>query len=418
MAIQLTNRMGSMNEYYKIESRFIFDTAFKALENLTEQPINHHELISRVKKISELVNIERSIPVDLYDLLHHQLILEKSALGWSVTDDQASERSILEKSHGKSYYLQVDKQLKNLIAYIPVQSPLRPEQIWIVRMIYPLAKVEDVLKDSRATLLMIVFFVLITGLLMGRGLAKIIVTPIKSLNKATQRIMEGHLGGQVIISTGDEIETLAHTFNHMSESLMHMKAKAEDANPLTQLPGNKGIFDALKKRIHEKQKFVLFHADLDRFKAFNDSYGLARGDEVIKQTAVLLREAINTAGSKTDFVGHQGGDDFVVIVSQQKAKEVAEYVVKNFDEQIAKRFYRKEDYERGYILAVDRRAQLKEGDDLNDYQKAKIPLMGLSLAGVSNTKHDFADYFDCLARAVKVKSEVKKIPGSSYIIQE
>ncbi len=196
---------------------------------------------------------------------------------------------------------------------------------------------------------------------------------------------------------------------------MQMKQRAEDSNPLTGLPGNQGIFNEIKRRIHEKQKFVVFHTDLDRFKAFNDYYGLAKGDEVIKQTAAILRDALREKGAKSDFVGHQGGDDFIVIVGQHHSKEVAEYVTSRFESRIVKAFYNKDDYERGYMVGIDRRAELAPGEVA---KPAQIPLMAISLAGVSNGKKDFADYFDCLERAVKVKTEVKKIPGSCYQIQE
>lgn len=414
--IQLTNRMEIMNEFYKIESRIVFDAIQSRMAADGDLKKSSAALLEEKQAVEkELSRSERRITIDLYDLLARELLVgEERMPDWGIADEQAAEKSLNEQKKGAPYLMQVDKKSKHLFAYIPLQSGTYGDQLWIARAGFPLAHIEDALRDSRWSLALMAFFVLLAGFFIGRGLANTIVRPIRTLHLATQDIVRGHLGKRVTISTGDEIELLAHTFNHMSESLRLMKQKAEDANPLTGLPGNQGIFDEIKKRIHEKQKFVVFHADLDRFKAFNDYYGLARGDEVIKQTAALFRDALQQKGSKTDFVGHQGGDDFIIVAIPSHAKEIAEYITAQFQERIVRAFYSKEDFDRGYMLGVDRRAELA-GDVGKSVQ---IPLMAISLAGVTNSKHDFADYFDCLGRAVKVKSEVKKIPGSCYLIQE
>ncbi len=413
--IQLTNRMEIMNEFYKIESRIIFDTLQKKLSSAVAAGKTDSQLFKFKSALEKkLGRPERRIIVDMYDLLNRQPVFSHETIHWSLADDQAAEKSIDGQKKSSPYLIQVDKRNKSLFAYIPLQSGTETGQIRVARVLFPLSHIEDALRDSRWSLVTMTFFILLAGFFIARGLANTIVRPIQTLNKASQEILQGRLGSHVTISTGDEIEALAHTFNHMSQSLRLMKQKAEDANPLTGLPGNQGIFDEIKKRIHEKQKFVVFHADLDRFKAFNDYYGLARGDEVIKQTAELLREAVQHAGSKLDFVGHQGGDDFLLVLSPNHAKPVAEYVTAHFHAQITKAFYKPEDFERGYMLGIDRRAEL--AGDIG--KTVQIPLMAISLAGISNAKRDFADYYDCLGRAVPVKGEVKKIPGSCYLIRE
>jgi len=414
--IQLTNRMEIMNEFYKIESRIVFDTVQKKLLTASAQKLSSSEIIQIKDGLEkELSRSERQITVDIQDLLNSEAIDSAGIpFTWTLEDEQAAEKSLNGQKKDIPYLIQVDKKTQSLFAYIPMQDGPESGELRVARVLFPLAHIEDALRDSRSSLILMSFFILLTGFFMGRGLANTIVRPIQTLNLATRDIVRGQLGKRVVITTGDEIELLAHTFNHMSESLREMKQKAEDANPLTGLPGNQGIFDEIKNRIYEKQKFVVFHADLDRFKAFNDYYGLARGDEVIKQTSSLLREAIQKHGSKTDFVGHQGGDDFLLVLSPTHAKQVAESVIAGFTNSIVKAFYKPEDFDRGYMLGVDRRAELA-GDTGKTVQ---IPLMAISLAGISNTKVDFADYYDCLERAVKVKTEVKKIPGSCYIIQD
>lgn len=414
--IQLTNRMEIMNEFYKVESRIVFDTIQKKLSTTSTKKTTQAEILRAKNSLEkELSRSERRITIDLYDLLNSEAISSAAiSAPWTLDDIQAAEKSLRGQKNAIPYFVQVDKKTQSLFSYIPLQEGTESGQLWVARVLFPLAHIEDALRDSRWSLILMTFSILLTGFFMGRSLANTIVRPIQTLNLATRDIVRGQLGKRVVISTGDEIEVLAHTFNHMSESLRQMKQRAEDANPLTGLPGNQGIFDEIKKRIHEKQKFVVFHADLDRFKAFNDYYGLARGDEVIKQTAALLREAIQETGSKIDFVGHQGGDDFLLVLSPTHAKQVAEYVIAGFTNRVVKAFYKPEDFERGYMLGIDRRAEL--AGDIG--KTVQIPLMAISLAGITNAKRDFADYYDCLERAVKVKTEVKKIPGSCYLIQD
>jgi len=414
-AVQLTNQMNSMNRSYAVESRFAFDTIHKTLEQeLKEESIwaDPSDLRTQLEKLTELSRVKS---IQLYDLFDRSSLFEDEANQWGRADLLSMEESLKHQQKGRPYFIRVNKEVKELVAYIPLQG-LQENQLWIARIIFPLAHVRDALNSSRWMLGIMFFLIAMTGVTIGRGLAKSIVNPIQSLNQATKDIVEGHLGMHVKIATGDEIEALAETFNHMSESLKTMKSRAEDANPLTQLPGNQGIFYEITKRIQEKQKFVIFHTDLDRFKVFNDTFGLGRGDEAIKKTAHLLRDVMATVGSKDDFVGHQGGDDYVVIVKPAKAKEIAETIVKRFDGEVVKSLYRKEDYERGYFLKEDRRAMAETG--ATEAKVVKFPLLAISLAGVSNTKKDFADYFDCLNRAVAVKGKVKQEVKSCYLIEE
>jgi diguanylate cyclase (GGDEF)-like protein len=411
----LTNQMNTLNQYYKIESRVAFDAIQKGLSQLIKAQKDFSDLGNFKTKLEVLPSSYRVTPIQIFDLFKRSSLFPGEQIPWDMPDYQAMEKSLEQKQAGKPYFVRIDKDEGRLVAYIPLQG-FTENDIWIARTMFPLADLQDALVSSRWTLGTMIFLILLTGIIIGGGLAKSIVSPIRTLNEATQEIVEGHLGKHVAISTGDEIETLADTFNHMSESLQVMKQRAEDANPLTQLPGNQGIFYDLNKRIHEKQKFVLFHIDLDRFKIFNDTYGLARGDEVIKKTANLLKEVLREKGSKEDFIGHQGGDDFVLVVKPNRAKEAAEYLIDRFDHDLVKTLYRKEDYERGYVMAVDRR-KIDETGEIQE-KLVKFPLLAISLAGVSNAKKDFADYFDCLSRAVLVKKEVKKSVQSSYMIEE
>ncbi len=408
--IQLTNQLSFLNKIYEIQSRISLQGMNEALTRVLEDPASFENpflLKANLQKAKEMHNVSDLL---ILDPLTRETLYTEAAGGFTQEDLVAMEQSLLNKKEGKLPLIKIDKEVQKLNAFVPLTSPVR-EKIYIAKISFPLGNLKLALKKSLGALLSMFFLTLFAGVLIAAGLSGSIVKPIQTLNQATREILRGNLGQKVAIYTGDEIEELAETFNKMSLALKEMKERAEDANPLTQLSGNHGIYHETQRRIYEKQKFVFFHIDLDRFKIFNDRYGLARGDDVIRKTAKLLRDSLNEHNASDDFLGHQGGDDFVLIVKPSRAQAVAESVIKKFDELI-KTLYRKDDYERGFILEHDRRSP--DSPEV----LVKFPLMAISLAGISNTKKDFSDYFELLARAVDVKKKCKADIKSCFLIQE
>ncbi|MBN1688682.1 MAG: sensor domain-containing diguanylate cyclase [Candidatus Omnitrophica bacterium] len=412
-ALQLWNKITTLHELHQIQSRFTFDSIQKSLQNEVMERHGLGDIVSFREMIDTMINLHPVENIEIFDLLKREPVIQSENSVWSAFDFKGMEESLYQKQSGKNYHVRVNRQTKKLIAYVPLKSPDN-QGVYIARILFSLADIKDALQASRWALGLMLILILLAGSAIGHGLAKSIVKPIREINTVTQEIIKGHLGKQVEIHTGDEIEELAHRFNRMSLALKEMKQQAEDANPLTQLPGNQGIFRELSQRIYEKQKLVLFHVDIDRFKVFNDHFGLALGDRAISNTAALLKKAVEEKGSADDFIGHQGGDDFIIITRPGHAKDIAEYVCEHFSPDVVRTIYKKEDFERGYTLALDRRRQTQTGEEV----MFKFPLIAISLAGVSNAKKDFADYTACMAAAIEVKKETKQVMESSYLIQE
>ncbi len=410
-ALQLTNQINTLNELHRIESQW----AFERIQGILEQEFKEglpSDLLTLKRKIEDMKSAYGVLDIEIFNAIEKNPILDKNSDSF-LPSEEPIERSLRQRAQsGASYWKVVDRKNKRLTAYIPLQTD--PHLILVARVTFSLAGIKDALVRSRRSLLVMLFFILLTGIAIGHGLAQSIVKPIQALNKATQEIMKGNLGQHVGIKTGDEIELLAHTFNRMSETLQTIRKHAEDANPLTGLPGNQGIFREVQKRIYEHQKFVLFHADLDRFKVFNDHFGLAKGDEAIKRTAELIKKMVRAKGAADDFIGHQGGDDFILITRPQQAAALGEMLCRQFDEEVVRTLYKKEDLERGHTLHLDRRRLTETGEEI----MIRFPLLAISLAGVSNAKRDFADYFDCMSATTEVKTAVKKDIKSSFKIQE
>lgn len=125
-------------------------------------------------------------------------------------------------------------------------------------------------------------------------------------------------------------------------------------SPLTGLPGNERILTELAGRLERGEDVALLYVDLDRFKPYNDHYGFLRGDDALRALADLLRDVASEVGDAETFVGHVGGDDFVVVLAPDLAEAVAEAVCSRFDA-IAPSLYDLEDRRAGGIEVADRR---------------------------------------------------------------
>lgn len=105
---------------------------------------------------------------------------------------------------------------------------------------------------------------------------------------------------------------------------------ARHANPLTFLPGNIPISQHMERLIKKKVRFVACYADLNNFKPFNDYYGYWRGDEMIR---LLARLAMEQCDPQRDFLGHVGGDDFMILFQSADWRARTERLVQDFNAQ-------------------------------------------------------------------------------------
>ena len=152
---------------------------------------------------------------------------------------------------------------------------------------------------------------------------------IHKLKEATVHIAEGDFDYDPQIKHEDEIGNLSEAFLAMGKRLRKLEEMYLDASPLTRLPGGIAIENVLKKRIESTQPLAFCVFDLDNFKAFNDRYGYANGSEVIKETAKIIEGVVKTKGTPDDFVGHVGGDDFVVITTPETMREIANEIIRS-----------------------------------------------------------------------------------------
>jgi len=132
--------------------------------------------------------------------------------------------------------------------------------------------------------------------------------------------------------------------------------QARYANPLTLLPGNVPIQQCLTRLLQQARESIICYVDIDSFKPFNDIYGYGRGDEVLLCLAQCLNERIDPT---RDFVGHIGGDDFLLVLGPEDWRKRLNQLLDDFQSQ-CRRFYRPEHLEAGCFIAPNRQGVRQE----------------------------------------------------------
>lgn len=186
------------------------------------------------------------------------------------------------------------------------------------------------------------------------------------------------------------------------ETHLRRSARDQSASPLTGLPGNRTIEQTLAARIKTGDPMAVLYIDLTNFKAYNDVYGWLKGDQVIRLLATTLTAVVGEFGGASDFVGHVGGDDFVVISTPQSAATIAQQVINRFDAGIPE-FYNEETRTRGYSVVKDRRGRLYHA-----------PLATVAIAIVTDAHREFEHPTEIAEMAAEVKQYVKSRQGSHY----
>lgn len=176
--------------------------------------------------------------------------------------------------------------------------------------------------------------------------------------------------------------------------------QARYANPLTLLPGNVPIQQCLTRLLQQGRESVICYVDIDSFKPFNDIYGYGRGDEVLLCLAQCLNERVDPS---RDFVGHIGGDDFLLVLGPEDWRKRLNQLLDDFQSQ-CRRFYRPEHLEVGCFIAPNRQGVRQE-----------FPLLSLSI-GVVHLHPEACAQLDAsqLAEmASQAKHHAKNVPGYS-----
>jgi len=174
-------------------------------------------------------------------------------------------------------------------------------------------------------------------------------------------------------------------------------------NPITNLPGNIAIEERLKQLVIAAAPFAVIYSDIDNFKSFNDAYGFLQGDAVLRALGLIILQAIAEWGRPNDFVGHIGGDDFVICTAPDKVDGICQQIIATFDELMPK-FYTPEDRQRGFVAGYTRGGE-----------QVKHPLITISLAVVTNEHRSYDSHSEVSEIIAEIKSLAKQVPHSIYV---
>ncbi len=188
------------------------------------------------------------------------------------------------------------------------------------------------------------------------------------------------------------------------DTLLARTERSVAVHPTTRLPGTTEIERAIRIRLDTGALFAVCYADLDHFKEFNDRYSYYEGDGVIFLLSRILRDVVNGLCPHEAFVGHIGGDDFIIMLPLNKVQEVCREIISVFDVLIPYQ-YNAQDRRAGYFFGKDRRGHLH-----------RVPLMTLSIGIVTNERRRFTHPRQVSELATEMKSYAKTLPGSVFVV--
>jgi diguanylate cyclase (GGDEF)-like protein len=171
-------------------------------------------------------------------------------------------------------------------------------------------------------------------------------------------------------------------------------------DPRSGLPAGRLIEEQLRRIIREKD-WALLDARINNFESFKDVYGFVAGDDVLRFTAMLIGEVVDELGTTSDFIGHAGGDNFIIISAADKTPAIKDRLRARFDEEILTH-YNFMDRQQGFVQAP-----------ASDGTTTKVPFMTMSLGMVSPAQQSFADIREITELAAEARRQESAAGGKT-----
>lgn len=228
-------------------------------------------------------------------------------------------------------------------------------------------------------------------------------TPIETVSQLAMNREQTKLYDAILVVKNQIFQGLVSVQSILDAMTRVRIEMARGANPLTGLPGNIAIEREFFRRASGSTHVCVIYVDLDNFKSYNDKFGFESGDRILLFTATLLKKVLHKFGKENDFLGHVGGDDFVMITAKNNADEICRRFIRYFDRLIGS-FYPAEDRENGQIAGLDREGRQK-----------CFPFVSVSMALVDCGEGGPTQLNTFSEKAVQLKKFAKSIQGSVYV---
>jgi diguanylate cyclase (GGDEF)-like protein len=227
--------------------------------------------------------------------------------------------------------------------------------------------------------------------------------PIEELGHFIADAEERHFINGFIITDQGRYLGVASGQDLLREVTQMQITAARYANPLTMLPGNVPINEHIEQLLQANIPFYACYCDLDNFKPYNDIYSYSHGDEMIQLAGRILSWACDP---KLDFIGHIGGDDFILLMQSRDCQTRCESALRSF-EQAASLLFKPEHLATGGYTSEDR-------NNLSTFH----PLVSLSIGAVHITADQYFSHYEVSAAATVAKKMAKRTPGNSLFIEQ
>ena len=230
--------------------------------------------------------------------------------------------------------------------------------------------------------------------------------PISVVAKSAMERPDDQLFDDVIVTKSGKYQGTVSMKKIFEYTLMYEKNSAKERNPLTGLPGNPVITRVMTDAVSFNNNSCILYVDINEFKVYNDVYGFEKGDIMIKYLADMMNLAVKNKFPHTSFIGHVGGDDFVIVIEGEVNDyyKMAQIILEQFEMDKA-HFFTEEHYRSGTINAEDRFGIVRD-----------LALTSISIAGIYGNLNDFQSS-DALSEALaKIKKMVKKHGKSMYML--
>jgi diguanylate cyclase (GGDEF)-like protein len=227
--------------------------------------------------------------------------------------------------------------------------------------------------------------------------------PIEELSHFLAEADSRHFADGFIITEQGRYLGVASGQDLLRELTQMQLEAARYANPLTLLPGNVPINEHIERLLQANTSFVACYCDLDHFKPFNDTYGYRKGDEMIQLTGRILNWACDP---KQDFIGHIGGDDFILLLQSRDWKTRCEQALRSFEQAASLMFDAEHLAAKGYT------------SETRDGSVKFHPLTSLSIGAIQVAPGSYTSHHEVSAAMSDAKKMAKKTEGNSLFVEQ
>jgi PleD family two-component response regulator len=229
-------------------------------------------------------------------------------------------------------------------------------------------------------------------------LSRVPILMLTSMAGVEQRIEGLEAGADDYLSKPFDLREVAARV----KALIRQNRRERDRNPTTNLPGVEALEDHVSQLLRDDKPFELLYIDIENFRTYADVYGYRKADEVVAYTGQLILAQCRTYSGASTFVGHIGGDDFIVVCQNGNgAAELRDGLTEAFRDGV-EHFYSDADRKQGFIIAKQ---------DQGETRRAQFMSVSVALVPVRPGQYESTEQLALEVTQVKAESRMRTGSG-------